>query len=306
MNTTTEAVAGKIVQDERKSFQSGSPAGKLTSMKHLWLTAWADIIESIRARWFMVYAGIFGSIVVLLFVFGLTESRIMGFTGLSRLLITYIQLTMAILPIFVLITTVRSVAGDREAGVFEYMLSLPVSLFAWFWGKMLGRFMVIFLPVFFAMVIALVVGVFKGADVPWGLFGYYTALLIVLAWCFLGIGMLISSMARTADVATGAAFVIWLVLIMFLDLILLGIMVQEGISMEAAVSISLANPLQVFRTAAMMLFDAKLVLLGPTAFVILDNFGMKGYLGFALVYPAVIGTVTASIGYWLFKRSDLP
>ncbi|MCW9014875.1 MAG: ABC transporter permease, partial [Gammaproteobacteria bacterium] len=161
-------------------------------MKHLWLTAWADIVESLRARWFMVYAGIFGSIVILLFVFGLTESRIMGFTGLSRLLITYIQLTMAILPIFVLITTVRSVAGDREAGVFEYMLSLPVSLFAWFWGKMLGRFMVIFIPVFFAMLIALIVGVFRGAEVPWGLFGYYTALLVVLAWCFLGIGMLIS------------------------------------------------------------------------------------------------------------------
>lgn len=306
MNTTNEATAGELKLAEKKSFDAGSQTGKLTSMKHLWLTAWADIVESLRARWFMVYAGIFGSIVVLLFVFGLTESRIMGFTGLSRLLITYIQLTMAILPIFVLITTVRSVAGDREAGVFEYMLSLPVSLFAWFWGKMLGRFMVIFIPVFFAMLIALVVGVFKGAEVPWGLFTYYTALLVVLAWCFLGIGMLISSMARSADVATGAAFVIWLVLIMFLDLILLGILVQEGTSMESAVAISLANPLQVFRTAAMMLFDSKLVLLGPTAFVILDNFGVKPYLAFALIYPAVIGTVTASIGYWLFKRSDLP
>ncbi|MCW9013776.1 MAG: ABC transporter permease subunit, partial [Gammaproteobacteria bacterium] len=146
----------------------------------------------------------------------------------------------------------------------------------------------------------------RGAEVPWGLFGYYTALLVVLAWCFLGIGMLISSMARTADVATGAAFVIWLVLILFLDLILLGIMVQEGVSMESAVAVSLANPLQVFRTAAMMLFDAQLVLLGPTAFVILDNFGVNGYLGFAIVYPALIGTATATIGYWLFKRSDLP
>lgn len=306
MSTSTETTAGKLTGVDTNSFPAGAASGKLSSMKHLWLTAWADIVESLRARWFMVYAGIFGSIVILLFVFGLTESRIMGFTGLSRLLITYIQLTMAILPIFVLITTVRSVAGDREAGVFEYMLSLPVSLFAWFWGKMLGRFLVIFIPVFFAMLIALVVGVFRGAEVPWDLFGYYTALLVVLAWCFLGIGMLISSMARTADVATGAAFVIWLVLILFLDLILLGIMVQEGITMEAAVSISLANPLQVFRTAAMMLFDAQLVLLGPTAFVILDNFGVNGYLGFALFYPAFIGTVAAATGYWLFKRSDLP
>ena len=62
-----------------------------------------------------------------------------GFTGLSRLMLTYIQLSMAILPIFVLITTVRSLAaGDREAGVFEYLLALPVPLGAWYWGKLAG------------------------------------------------------------------------------------------------------------------------------------------------------------------------
>ncbi len=97
-------------------------------MKTLWLTAKLDIVESLRARWFLIYSLVFGGIVALLFAFGLTESRVLGFIGLSRLLVTYIQLAMAILPIFVLITTVRSVAGDREAGVFEYLLALPVSL----------------------------------------------------------------------------------------------------------------------------------------------------------------------------------
>lgn len=275
-------------------------------MKHLWLTAWADIIESLRSRWFMVYTGIFGTIVVLLFVFGLTESRIMGFTGLSRLLITYIQLTMAILPIFVLITTVRSVAGDREAGVFEYMLSLPIGLAAWFWGKMVGRFMVVFLPVFAAMLAAIVWGLLRGAEVPFALVGYYTALLMMLSWCFLGIGMLISTLARSADVAQGAAFIVWLALILFLDLILLGIMIRESLPAETAVAISLANPLQVFRTASMLLFDTQLVLLGPTAYVILDLFGREGYLAWALLYPLFIGSSCALLGYWLFRRSDLP
>jgi len=275
-------------------------------MRHLWLTAWADIIESLRARWFMVYTAIFGSIVVLLFIFGLTESRIMGFTGLSRLLITYIQLTMAILPIFVLITTVRSLAGDREAGVFEYMLSLPIGLAAWFWGKMVGRFVVVFLPVFVAMIGAIIWGVVRGASVPYELVGYYTLLLMVLSWCFLGIGMLISTLARSADVAQGAAFIIWLFLILFLDLILLGIMIRESLPPETAVAISLANPLQVFRTASMLLFDTQLVLLGPTAYVILDLFGRTGYLAWALFYPLLIGSGCAALGYWLFRRSDLP
>ncbi len=275
-------------------------------MKHLWLNAYADIVESVRARWFMVYTAVFGGLVVLLFAYGLAESRIMGFTGLSRLLLTYIQLTMAILPVFVLITTVRSVAGDREAGIFEYLLSLPIGLGAWYWGKMLGRFLMVFLPVFLAMLGAIAWGIIQGVDVPWDMLIYYTALLMALAWCFLGIGMLISTLARSSDVAQGAAFVVWLTLLLFLDLILLGIMIQEQLPAESAVAIALANPMQVFRTASMMLFDPQLVLLGPSAYIILDTFGQAGYIAYALIYPLLLGTACAAMGFLLFRRSDLP
>jgi ABC-2 type transport system permease protein len=275
-------------------------------MKHLWLTAYADIIESLRARWFLVYSTVFGGLIVILFAFGLAESRVMGFTGLSRLLITYIQLSMAMLPIFVLITTVRSVAGDREAGVFEYLLSLPITLGAWFWGRVFGRFFVVFLPVFLAMLGATAWGMVKGAEVPWDLLIYYTGLLMALAWCFLGIGMLISTLARSSDVAQGAAFVVWLFLLLFLDLILLGVLIQEHLPPETAVAIALANPMQVFRTATMMLFDPQLVLLGPTAYVILDAFGQTGYIAYAIVYPILLGTLAAGLGFLFFKRSDLP
>lgn len=275
-------------------------------MKHLALTAKADINESLRSRWFLIYSLIFGGVVVALFVTGLTESRVMGFTGLSRLLVTYLQITMAVLPLFVLITTVRSVAGDREAGVFEYLLSLPVGLSAWFWGKIIGRFVVVFLPVVLAMVLAVLWAVMKGADVPWKQVIFYTGLLIALAWCFLGIGMLLSTLARSADVAQGSAFLIWLLLLLFLDLILLGMMTRTSVSAESIIAIALANPLQVFRTASMLLFDPQLVLLGPSAYVILDGFGEVGYLLWALIYPVALGTVCATLGYFLFRRGDLP
>jgi len=275
-------------------------------MSALWLTARLDIVESLRARWFLIYTLVFGGIVALLFLFGLTESRVLGFIGLSRLLVTYIQLTMAILPIFVLITTVRSVAGDREAGVFEYLLSLPVSLGAWFWGKFVGRWLVVFLPVAAAMLAAVGIALVRGIEVPWAMFGYYTALLAAMAVCFLGFGMLISAVARSTDMAQGAAFLLWLVLLLFLDLILLGVMIQGRVAPEVAVGVALANPLQVFRTAALALFDPQLIVLGPSAFVILDTFGAQGYMAFALAYPSALGLLAASAGYFLFRRGDLP
>lgn len=269
-------------------------------------SAWLDITESLRARWFLFYSLVFGSIVVLLFVFGLTESRILGFTGLSRLLVTYIQLCVAILPIFILITTVRSVAGDRDAGIFEYMLSLPVPLSAWYWGKMIGRFTVVFLPVFLAMIGAAGWSTFQEIGVPWDLFAVYTALLVSLAWSFLGFGMLISAMARSPDVAQTGAFLLWLVLLLFLDLILLGVMVRERMPLELVVTLALVNPLQSFRTAAILLFDPQMVVLGPAAYVILDSVGAKGYLALALAWPVVLGTLAAWTGYRVFRRGDLP
>jgi ABC-2 type transport system permease protein len=275
-------------------------------MPHLFLTAFTDIVESLRARWFVVYTLVFGGIVVLLFLSGLTESRVMGFTGLSRLLVTYIQLSMAILPIFVLVTTVRSVAGDREAGVFEYLLALPVTLGAWYWGRLLGRFLMVFSPVFLAMASAVIWGAFRGVPVPWDLFAYYTGLLLALTWCFLGIGMFISALSRSADVAQGAAFVVWLILLLFIDLILLGVMIRQQLPPETVVAIALANPMQVFRTATMMLFDPQLVMLGPSAYVILDAFGQSGYMAWAMAYPLMLGSVAAGLGYQVFRRSDLP
>jgi len=127
-----------------------------------------------------------------------------------------------------------------------------------------------------------------------------------MAWCFLGIGMLVSSMARSTDVAQGAAFMIWLTMLLFLDLILLGVMIQGHIAPEAAVGIALANPLQVFRTAALMLFDPQLVVIGPAAYVIFDYFGGPLFKIYALIYPVVLGTLAATGGFLLFRRGDLP
>jgi ABC-2 type transport system permease protein len=183
---------------------------------------------------------------------------------------------------------------------------LPVSLSVWFWGKLIGRFVVVFLPVFLALLAAVAWGLGKGVDIPWSQVLFYTGFLFSLALCFLGIGMLISTLARSSDAATGAAFVIWLVLLLFMDLILLGVLIKEGFPSESVIAVALVNPLQVFRTASMLLFDPQLVLLGPSAYVILDHFGEAGYIIWALVYPGVLGLLSAWLGYLLFRRGDLP
>ncbi|NNJ96589.1 MAG: hypothetical protein HKP12_05460, partial [Gammaproteobacteria bacterium] len=54
---------------------------------------------------------------------------------------------------------------------------------------------------------------------------------------------------------------------------------------SSLIALALFNPLQVFRTTALMLFDPHSVLLGQSAYVILDAFGQLGYKMWALAYP---------------------
>ncbi|MGK5094703.1 ABC transporter permease subunit [Deltaproteobacteria bacterium TL4] len=265
----------------------------------------AEIRESLRTKWFFLYIFIFGGAVFLLLTLGVTESQVQGFTGLSRFLITYIQLCVAILPLFILMTTVRTIVGERESNVLEYFLSMPFSLSAYYWGKISARFLVVFIPVCMALLGALIWGLTQNLAIPWEQVGYYSILLGTLSWCFLGIGMLISILVRKQEWALGLAFLIWLILLLFMDIIMIGVMLQHQIEESLIVGISLLNPLQAFRTATILLFDPQLSILGPSSYVILDHLGRVGFLIFAILYPLGIGWGSAFVGYQIFKRGDL-
>jgi len=274
-------------------------------MKNLSLIAYLDLKESIRAKWFLVYALVFGGLIALFFIAGVTQSQVMGFSGLSRLLLMYIQVTIIILPIFILITTVRSISADRDNHILEYMLSFPISLKSYYWGKILGRFITVFLPVFLAMMLAIVYGAAIGADIPWDVFFLYTGLLFSLSSAFLGIAFFISSFVKSSEVALGIAFFVWIFLLAFIDVALIGVMLQNRFSDELIISISLLNPMEVFRVAAISLFDPELTVMGPIAFYILDTIEQTVFVLLSIIYPTLLGLLFAFLGYLTFKKRDL-
>ena len=274
-------------------------------MKNLFLISYLDLKESIRAKWFLVYSLVFGGLIALFFIAGVTQSQVMGFSGLSRLLLMYIQITIVILPIFILITTVRSISGDRDSHVLEYMLSFPISLRQYYWGKIIGRFITVYLPVLFAMVIAIVYGSFKGASIPWDIFFLYTGLLFALSSAFLGIGFFISSFVKSSEVALGIAFFVWIFLLAFIDIGLISLMMSQRYSEELIIAIALINPMEIFRVAAISLFDPELTVMGPVAFYILDTIKHSTFVLLSILYPVVLGLVFAFVGFKIFEKKDL-
>ena len=274
-------------------------------MKNLLLIAYLDLKESIRANWFIVYSLVFGGLIALFFIAGITESQVMGFSGLSRLLLMYIQVTIVILPIFILVTTVRSISGDRDSHILEYMLSFPISLKQYYWGKVFGRFITVFLPVFMAMFFAIIYGIFKGAEVPWSIFFLYTGLLFAMSSAFLGIAFFVSSIVKSSEMALGISFFVWIFLLAFIDIALISLMMQQRMNTELIIGIAMINPMEIFRVAAISLFDPELTVMGPVAFYILDMMSQKMFVLLSIVYPLVLGVLFAFLGFRIFSKKDL-
>ncbi|MDR0408601.1 MAG: ABC transporter permease, partial [Campylobacteraceae bacterium] len=228
-------------------------------MKHtLRLIICTDLRETLRSRWFLLYTFIFCSLMALFFVSGVTESKIQGFSGLGRLLLLFIETCIIILPIFILISTVRTIVSQRDSNVLEYMLSFPVSLKSYYFGRFIGRFIAVAVPIAGAFILALVWGIAKGVEIPYMLFIYYTLLVLSLIVNFLGLSFIISSCVKTQEIALGIAFFIWLLLLCFIDILLIGMLSQSVGEPNLIFSIALANPLQVFRIGAISLFDPEL------------------------------------------------
>ncbi len=274
-------------------------------MRNLLLVAKLDIKESIKSKWFFIYSIVFGGLMALFFITGITNAVVMGFSGLSRILLIYMQVTIIILPIFILTTTVKSIAGDKESNILEYMLSFPVSLKAYYWGKMLGRFLTVFLPVIIALFLGVLWGVLKGGLLPYNMLILYSCLLFGLSFSFLGIAFFISSIVRSHDVAIGASFVVWIVMLAFIDVALIGLMLQDRVSDNLIITISLLNPMEVFRVGAISLFDPDLTVIGPVAYYLLDNFGHTLFIIYSVVYPIIVGALFAIFGFISFKKKDI-
>ncbi len=275
-------------------------------LKNLSLVAYLDIRESLRAKWFYVYAFVFGGLMGLFFISGITDSVVMGFTGLSRLLLVFIQVTIIILPIFILITTVKSIAADRESNVLEYMLSFPISLGEYYWGKLLGRFATVFFPVILALFIGVAWGLAKGGDhMPWAMITLYSALIFSICTVFLGIAFFISTLVKSHDVALGLSFTVWIVLLAFIDVALIGLMMQNRVDDGVVLTLAMLNPLEAFRIGAIALFDPELTVIGPVAYYLLDTLGHTFLMLYAIFYPIVLGTIFAWLGYIAFKRRDI-
>ena len=185
-----------------------------------------DISAAFRSRWFWVYILLVIAALGGIFATGISDSRVSGFTGLTRPLLIFIQGCNLILPIFVLVSTVRTLVKEKENNIFEYELSFPVSLGEYYFSKFFSRILILCLPLLASMLLSAVLCFFKAETVPLSVILLYCFLLLASTYFYVAMSFLISSLVRSQEIGLGISLFIWLLLIAFLDVALLGLLIK--------------------------------------------------------------------------------
>ena len=133
----------------------------------------------------------------------------------------------------------------------------------------------------------------------------YFGLLFSLSIVFLSLGFFISSLIKNQETGQGVAFLLWLIMLAFIDLALIGLLMRSSVDEYVIYSIAMLNPIELFRIAALSLFDPNLAVIGTASYFILGTFSKATFVAYAIIYPLVLGAILLVCGYLGFSKKDL-
>ncbi|MCC7077096.1 MAG: ABC transporter permease [Acidimicrobiia bacterium] len=271
----------------------------------VWTIARKELRDSIRDRWFWLFAGGFALLAAGLAVFALSNSQVVGFGGFGRTAASLIALVQLVVPLMGLTLGARSIAGQREAGTLRFLLSHPVSRTEVFFGLLGGIGAALLAAIAAGFGVAGLVSAARGSAVDAAdLLGIALSSWL-LSLAMLAVGILISTLARRAGTALGTALFVWLVFTFVGDLGLMGASLATDLPVNVLFFSTLVNPVEAFRLLSMLQLEGTLDVLGPAGSYAIDTFG--GIVAVPALLSLVVWTaVPLAVAWWVFaRRSDV-
>ncbi|MFN8475763.1 MAG: ABC transporter permease [Anaerolineae bacterium] len=270
----------------------------------VWAIAQRELRESLRNKWLWFYAVAFAGLALALSQAGVASAGYAGLGGFGRTAASLINALLLFVPLMGLTVGAGVLAGDRERGTLLYLLAQPVSRAEVFWGKALGAGLAVLAALAIGFGVAglgLAATVSGNAQTFLALAGYS----LLLALASLGLGFVLSALTRKASTAAGAAILVWLGLVFFADLGLIGAALSLRPSPAMLMTMLLANPLQIFKLAAIYSLRATLDTLGAVGQYATFRYGEALPLMLLGLLAAWI-VATFALAYFLFDvRGDV-
>lgn len=240
----------------------------------VWIIARRELREALRGKWLAFYAIGFAALGIALSGASLASSGYAGLGGFGRTAASLINALLLFVPLLGLSLGAGSFVRERERGTLLYLLSQPVNRAEVFMGTVLGLAiaMITAIAVGYGLAgVALAAGGGGNATVFLALAGYS----VLLALVSLGLGVLISTLARKSATAIGAALILWLVLVFFTDLGVIAVALSLRPTPETLFGLLVLNPLQAFKLGAIYSLRSTLDTLGAVGQFAVFEYGAQ-------------------------------
>ena len=261
-----------------------------------------ELQDARRNRWYLIYVLVFTGLSLALAWLGMTGLGDYGLAGFGRTAASIINIVLLVVPLMGLTLGAISLAGERERSTLLYLLAQPVTQLEVLLGKYLGLAIALFSALVLGFGVSGILITIQGGSAEINLYLLMVLLAFMLALVSLSIGFLISSMVRKGSTAISIALFIWLLLLIFGDLGLMGTSMVLQLGVGQLFTLTLLNPMQIFKIAAILNIRGSLEVLGPAGIYALRTFGSQLLPGLIAVLAAWT-LIPMSLAYISFRRS---
>ena len=179
-----------------------------------------ELAINIRNKWTLVFAVVFGVLVLVISYFGLITAGSLGFQGFVRTSASLLNLVLYLVPLVALIIGTLSFTSEKSSS--ELLFSQPITRSEILVGKLGGLFasMVLSTLVGFGLS-GLIIASQAGTE---GALRYpmLVAFALLLALVFLSLAALVSTLCHRKAKAFGLILFLWFFFVLFYDLVVIG------------------------------------------------------------------------------------
>jgi Cu-processing system permease protein len=264
-----------------------------------------EVRDAVAARWVVLYGGVFAGLALGLAYLGQRNIGGMGFENFSRTTASLLNLCLLLSPLIALALGSGAIAGERDRGQLQYLLSQPISRLDLLLGKYLGLVI--------AIGIATIAGFGAGGAViatfasaiDASTYVMLLSLMLALTVVMTGIGLLISAFSGSRVQALGVAMIVWFTAVLFFDLVAIGSVSQASLGGTGLLLMILANPVEVVRVLAIIHLEPDLTVLGPFGGYLMETLGLWGTTAVLSATLVAWTAVPVGLAAWVFHRRDV-
>ncbi len=261
--------------------------------------------ETVRSRWVIAMAGIFGGLCAVVTMLAFRTVRELGLTGIGPTSATLVNLGVLLPSLMGLLLGAGAIVGKREQGLLGAMAAQPIGRSSIVYGAFVGLTASLWATIGLGFGVAALIlsGVVTAGDLP-GLIALVGSTFAVAAAC-VSLGILVSVASTTRLQAVSAVVALWMVLALGMDLALAALAPSIHLGPQGLLLAIALNPLEAGRILALLGTNVEGTALGPFGAYMVGRFGSSGSLLLLSGLLAAWIAVPLMIAQATLRRRDL-